>query len=370
MKKISLNLFFIFCVSFAFGQINSNIGGARKLCFQKALDRLDDRYPEWECDVNGGKIIDCNQSLQVDPESNVVFNQSSGRPFTGDCETCHGNGIREHFVHYENGRLDGTDTSYYSSGCPQVVSTYIQGVENGKWVYYNDTSGLIAWEINYFNGVKHGTSTYFRQKRTGEATAKYKLNGAVENWAYGIYENDTVKIESFVDGIINGVKKEYYWPGSKLHKLVTYNMGILDGPFIEYNPEGKLLQELNYVKGQKDGEWKYYYDDGSLLRTESWNKDTKDGEFKTFYIQGTIQTIENYRKGVEHGKFMERFPDDKIKREAFYKKGKLIEEHVYDKYGNEIKTVGGESNNKEDDALPETGKKKKKKEKKKKTKEK
>jgi antitoxin component YwqK of YwqJK toxin-antitoxin module len=120
------------------------------------------------------------------------------------------------------------------------------------------------------------------------------------------------------------------------------------------------MQELNYDEGKKDGNWKYYYNDGSLLKTENWKEDVKDGEFKTFYIQGHIQTMETYKKGMKHGAFMERFPDDKIKREAIYKKNELIEEHVYDKYGNEIRTVGEDQpeNKGEDDEIPTTKTKK------------
>ncbi|MFA5573618.1 MAG: toxin-antitoxin system YwqK family antitoxin [Brumimicrobium sp.] len=356
LKHIVTIIILIFSLN-GLSQVSDNINIRRGPCFQKALDRIDQRYPDWECDLYGNKIIDCNQALESDPESSVVFLKSNGKPFTGDCETCHMNGIKQHSVSFENGLINGTDTSYYASGCPQVVKTYIHGVENGRWTYYNDSSGLVAWEMNFFNGEKHGKAIYFRQTPVGTATTKYVVNGAEENWNYTVYENDTIKIENYVEGILHGEKREYFWPDSKVKKIVHYNMGIMDGAFLQYNKDGEVLQELFYDKGKKEGEWKYYYDDGSLLRTESWKKDVKDGEFKVFFIDGNLQSLETYRKGVKEGKFLEYFSNNALKREAIYRKGELVEEHVYDVYGNEITTKGEANANDEDDALPDSNKK-------------
>lgn len=343
-----------------FSELNSRRGP----CFLKSVERIGQRFVDWECD-DFDQIVDCNENLESDPGTNIVYTLT-GQPFTGSCETCHMNGLRQHLIHFENGRVTGTDTSYYESGCPQVVRTHIEGAENGKWVFFNDTSGLVAWEINFFNGEKHGKSVYFKQHQVGTDRVRVEINGVEEVIQYGVYENDTVRVEHHNNGILEGPRVEYFFPGSKVRRIANYKQGLLDGAFIEYNIEGSLLQELHYVLGQKDGEWKYYYDNGSLLKTESWRKDVKDGEFKTFYIQGTIQSIENYRRGEKHGEFIERFPDDKIKREAIYRRGELIEEHVYDKYGNEISTFGVEAKeNVEDDSLPEVDKKRKRKKKKK-----
>ncbi|PKR81647.1 hypothetical protein CW751_03735 [Brumimicrobium salinarum] len=359
MNKVVI-LIFLLCIPFAHSQISKNnaFGNQRGPCFQKSLDRLGKRYASWECD-EFDNIVDCNEKLESDPGSNLVLTRSSGTPFTGDCESCHMNGLRQRLVHFVNGKTDGIDTTYYQSGCPQVVRNHITGVENGTWTYYNDTSGLVAWKINYFNGEKHGESIFYRQNKVGTDFVTVKINGAERKIHYSTYENDTVKIEIYNNGKLEGIKKEY-WPGSKIKREVSYKEGVFDGAYIEYGPSGNVMQERNYDEGLKDGDWKYYYNDGSLLKTESWNKDVKDGTFKTFYIQGHIQTLETYKRGMKHGRFMERFPDDKIKREAEYKRGELIEEHVFDKYGNEIRTVGEDQPHEknEDDEMPTTKKRK------------
>lgn len=354
MIRNTITLLMILTSSLLFSQINSVQRGP---CFKKSADRIGDKYAQWECDERD-KIVDCNQELESDPGANLVFLRKSGDPYSGDCESCHMNGLRERLVHFESGKVNGIDTTYYTSGCPQVVRNHISGVENGRWTFYNDTSGLVAWHINYLEGIKHGPSIYFKQRKVGDDKYRITVDGVEHFIEYAVYENDTVKVENYINGVLDGVRKDY-GPNSKLKLEVSYKNGLFDGAFIEYGNEGNVLQERFYKAGQKVGDWKYYYNDGNLLKTESWNNDIKEGTFKTFYIQGHIQTLENYRKGEKHGEFMERFPDDKLKRQAFYKKGELIEDHVYDQYGNEIETVGGDTqNNKEDDAVPTTKTKK------------
>lgn len=349
MKKISLLFVFAFSLTISFAQGNSpsTIGIKRGPCFQKSLDRIGKKYVDWECDQTG-KVVDCNEKLESDPGSNMVFSRSNGKPFTGDCETCHNNGLREHVVHFVNGKVDGIDSTYYKSGCPQVVRSHIQGVENGTWTYFNDTSGLIAWQLTYQNGEKHGQAIYYQQHKVGTASVKVIVRGAEETITYPTYDNDTLKIEQYQYGRLHGTKKEY-WPGSKIKKEVEYLNGTMNGKFIQYDTKGKVMEELRYVAGKKDGNQKYYYNDGSLLRTENWKLGVKDGEFKTFYIQGFIQTLETYKKGQKNGRFIENYPDNKIKREAIYKNDVLVEEHEYDKYGNEIRNAGENALNQKDE---------------------
>lgn len=358
MKLIFTLVIVVMIIPVSFAQFGDDQPKRNELCFQKSLDRLGQRYADWECG-NNDQILDCNERLDVDPNTQLVFLTSSGRPFTGSCETCHENGLKERFVTFNAGKTHGIDTTYYQSGCPQVIRNHIEGVENGRWRYYNDSSGLLAWEMNYINGQKHGKSIFFNHYQVDSDIVKLKIGNQEVKYPYGIYDSDTIRLEFYKDGKLDGKRTEYY-PGSKPKKEVHYKDGVFHGPFIVYDTKGNVLQELNYEEGKKDGNWKYYYEDGSLLRTENWSEDVKVGEHKVFYIQGHIQTKETYdNKGRKHGWFEERFADDKIKRRALYEKDELIEEHVFDQFGREIKTVGEVTSGKEDDALPNAERKKK-----------
>ena len=342
MKNLVI-LLFVCCGTLAFAQPNFGVQ-KKDSCYKKAQERAKNRFAEWECGKLAG-VVDCNEKLEMDPTSGIVMTSGNHQPFTGTCETCHMNGLHERTVHFVNGRSEGIDTTTYKDGCLMVIRSHIQGAEHGKWTYFYDSTGFENWVKNYNMGQLHGPQYDFSK------------NG------------DTLRVENYINGVLNGVKLTYrYNPATKhnfLEKKTNYKNGVLDGPFLIYNTDNKVIEETYYKEGKKNGVFKYYYDDGVLLRTENWTMGVKNGEFKTLYYNGDLQSIEQYKKGLKEGWFEERFPDQKLKRRAFYVKDKLVEETVYDQLGKIVSQIGKtESTGKEDDAMPTAKKEKKKKEKK------
>lgn len=316
----------------------------------------DMRYLEWECGKTLG-IADCNSDLTYDEGTNTVYKMNtdrsnyagSNKPFTGKCESCHMNGRIERRVNFTEGKEDGIDTSYYESGCPQVVRSLVQGIDHGTWYYYYDSTGLIAWEMNYYMGEKHGKHIFFKLNR--ENPERIRL--------------DTTKWENYDNGQLDGWKRTYHKNGV-LKREVKYDHGVYDGPFRLYNNERVVIEEINYKAGEKDEECTYNYDDGTLLRTENWDEGIKHGEFKSYYYQGHIQTSEVYKKGKKEGWHETFYPDQSPKNRSLFKKDVLIEEHRFDEHGRETYSFGTPTDTgSEDDEMPEQGKKKKKKKEKK-----
>lgn len=328
--KTQLIITALLLVSFASQSQITNIkkeSNSNEPCYAKAQKRAGSRFAEWECGLIAG-VVDCNEKLELDEGSNTVISASGKKPFSGTCETCHQNGILERRVTFVNGKPNGIDTTRYKTGCIMVIRDHVQGVENGHWTYFHDSIEKPAWEMNYNVGQKNGPQIYFNKK------------------------GDTTKFETYNNGVLNGTKVTYGSNGKRT-KQVSYVNGLFEGPFILYNKEGAITEELNYKAGKKNGVFTYYYDDGVLLRTENWTNDVKNGEFKTFYYEGNLQKSEIYKKGLREGYWEEFFPDQKNKRLALYKKDILIEEHVFDNLGREIKTFGGEAKKaEEDDAAP------------------
>jgi antitoxin component YwqK of YwqJK toxin-antitoxin module len=249
-------------------------------CDTLSTKRKGQRFADFECGKIAG-YVDCNQSLELDQDNGIVYKKAEGtqflqdanKPFSGTCESCFSNGLLERRVKFVNGREEGRDTTKYQSGCIQVIREHIQGVQNGQWLYYHDTTvSILAWEMNYFAGEKHGKQVFYSKK------------------------GDTTLVENYQNGILEGVKKKYY-PGSKIKEVIHYKKGLMDGEFLYYNQEGKVLEKLNYTEGKKNGECSYFYSDGKMLKTENWILGAKNGEFKTFFIQGHIQTLETWKKG-------------------------------------------------------------------------
>lgn len=334
----------IFSIVFGlFAQINNGIESVavRDSCYLRYNangEKLTgiERYGEWQCGKIVG-IVDCNNRLEFDQESGIVYLKGddltnlsgAGKPFNGTCETCYMNGLLERRVTFLNGKEHGIDTSYYSSGCPQVVRSHINGTESGQWFYFYDSTQYVAWEMNYMMGEKHGRHIYF------------KKNG------------DTTRWENYKNGLLDGIKRSYY-PDSKLKNEINYKSGLMDGAYAVYNLEGLVIEKLNYKQGKKHEECNLYYEDGKPLRIEHWNYGVRDGEFKVFYYNGNVQSSENYLKGIKEGWFMEFYQDSKTKRKALYKKDVLVEEHRYDTHGRETYSFGvSDDNEMEDDDVPE-----------------
>ncbi len=306
------------------------------------------RYAEWQCGKLAG-VVDCGTRLDYDQESDIVYLNSedmvnsagANKPFSGTCESCHMNGVLARKITFVNGKENGIDTTYYESGCPQVVRSHIQGAESGQWLYMYDSTQYLAWEMNYYLGEKHGKHIFM------------KKNG------------DTTKWENYKNGRLDGVRRTYY-PGSRIKKEVSYKEGIMDGAFKIYNLEGIVIEEINYKEGMKDDVANYFYDDGKPLKIEHWNMGVKDGQFKIFFYQGHVQETETYHKGNKEGWFMVYYPDSKTKTKILYKKDIRIEEHRYDEQGRETYSFGTEtSDGAEDDEMPTVKKKKNKRGKKK-----
>lgn len=342
--KFLIFLFAYFQMSFLMAQIPEV--NTDKKCYKK-YDRNgneikgNSRYQEWECGKLAG-VVDCNEKLTYDQDQDIVVAGTYGKPFTGTCESCYRNGKLERRITFVNGRENGTDTSKYMSGCPQVIRTTVMGEPNGTWYMYYDSTANLAWEINYSVGQKHGKSIFFKESADGTDT-------------------DTTKWENYVNGKLDGLKRTYY-PKSKIKSEISYTQGIFNGPYKTYNREGILVQEVNYAMGKKHEQAQYFYEDGKPLRVEHWDMGIKNGEFKSFYYKGHPQTIEVYKKGIPIGQHLDYYPDGSQKIKKIYdKKGKLIEEHRYDENGRETYSFGKpEQNGAEDDEVP-TGKKKKKK---------
>lgn len=336
MRVLLLSL--VLLPMFLFGQID--VIKKQEPCYARSLARDTAKFVEWDCGQMVG-VVDCNAKLDYDEENNVMYGRGSGNPFTGECETCHNNGMREHRIRFLNGREDGIDTTYYESGCPRVIRSHSIGKENGKWTYFYDKTAQTAWIMNYLEGEKHGEHIYFGPK------------------------GDTTLWEFYSNGLLNG-KKTTFYPGSKIKEEVSYKNGVIDGSFISYFEDGKPSKRLNFKAGIKDGKQEYFYNNGAVLSVENYSKNMKEGEFTTFFVNGDIQKRESYKKGLKQGSFEEYYPNGKMMSEYLYEKNELVLYRKYDEYGRLTEGTPKEGEGDEDDALPSDKKKKKKKEKKKK----
>ncbi len=328
-------LFFMVSQTPSFGQVVDGLPKKKEKklveCNRKPADSIfSKKYGEWECGRNKA-IVDCNEFLEFEPEMNVYFNKNTGKPFSGDCETCHLTGRRELLIHFKNGKEDGIDTSYYPSGCIMAIRNQIEGVREGTWFFYYDSTYQEYFIENYITGMKNGPQRYYYKNGNLSKLENYKMNS------------------------LDGKKVEYYYSKEfldssslKIKKEIDYKQGQYHGQYKMFSPDGKTLIEETYVMNKKEGEQKYYQRNGNLMRTEEWSKGQRDGEFITYFMDGeTIIRQENYSKGKLDGVYKEWYLPKKdeepvLKVEAIYRKGCPVEQTLYDEFGEELEFDEGE----------------------------
>lgn len=82
--------------------------------------------------------------------------------FSGDWLTYWVNGHWGNLRHYQDGRLDGLDTDYFSDGSKSIVYSYRNGVKDGEETAYFQ-SGKIKWKGQYKAGAQVGRWTWYKE---------------------------------------------------------------------------------------------------------------------------------------------------------------------------------------------------------------
>jgi antitoxin component YwqK of YwqJK toxin-antitoxin module len=254
----------------------------------------------------------CHESIAFDEDHNLyLLRKDYATPYTGNCVSCYPNFIIEEKLNFVNGRRQGTDTSYYKSGCIQAIQSYQIGVEQGATYIYYDSTNRVQFEIWYQNGKLHGPSI------------QLNANAPADTLMYKHYKN----------GMLDGPQRSYF-PNGKVRKLSNYKDGFSDGPQITYNNNGQKESELFFKAGKKQGIWKYYFDSGKVARTENWKDGKKNGEFITYNELGQVMQTEKFALDLPVGRHQTFYSDGKLNYSCTYSnKGEKIEEYVIDQYG-------------------------------------
>ena len=244
------------------------------------------------------RYMNLYDQVSYDKEINTyVLTKDWYTPFNGKGQTWNRGGfVLEEFTCI-NGKRDGIDTSYYSSGCIKAIQSHIIGIKNGTQLFLFDSTGQVNREETYFNGKLNGPQKEFNR------------NG------------DTLLYMNFLNDIRDGIQREYYADGKRA-SISSYKNGVLDGTQVSFNQEGKVELSLNYKDGKKHGTRTFYYTNGKIAGIEHWNMDLRDGEFITYNDAGTILYKSNFKKDIQVG---EQIENDE--------KGKLIHQTIFDKKG-------------------------------------
>jgi uncharacterized protein len=184
---------------------------------------------------------------------------------------------------FVNGEKSGQWIGYFEKGEKKYSGTFSEGRKIGLWTEY------------YRNGNKKEETNYFNDEICGRYTSYYKTGQ---------------------------VNESYYVFDGKSQGFVT-----------SYHENGQI-KEIGMVRdGIKVGKWKSYYENGQIGMEFEFSIDPPGqliGISRRWYEDGKKQSICSYTEeshhkyGIPDGEFKEWYPNEKMKIDADFKNGFLI----------------------------------------------
>jgi antitoxin component YwqK of YwqJK toxin-antitoxin module len=197
--------------------------------------------------------------------------------------------------------------------------TYISEIEELNlegWTLKEETSSFSIYQKDGINKKIQIFDNYtLEENYKGE-----KLNGSVIGRMkkpflhYPNYESKIYLIESYKEGLREGVSEMFYNDGSKIRQ--EWKDDQLNDKWEEWFGNGQKEKEKNYVNGNLSGEQYEWY----------WN--------------GQLKLKEKFINGLQVGESVKYLENGELKRKKFYKNGK-IEGLVYELWDFKGKVVDG-----------------------------
>lgn len=219
-----------------------------------------------------------------------------------------------------NGKPEGYWRTYYESGRLRSEGNRRQFMLDSTWRFYAE-NGILESEINYLGDKKEGVSK------------RYDTTGVV------------ISEEFYVNDLREGPAR-YYHPNGQLHKEIPFKAGKEEGRGYEYAPDGRVVALLQYgagllrkreeinrldAMGMRQGPWKEFHPNGKVKWEGSFVDDRQQGIFKEYDPQGNLKEMVKYDQGQVDTKAQETLTVD-IKR-TFHPNGKVASIGSYSRSG-------------------------------------
>ncbi|AYV84407.1 MAG: hypothetical protein Hyperionvirus24_29 [Hyperionvirus sp.] len=216
----------------------------------------------------------------------------------------HGDGTKLVHCHYKNGVRNGGYGRWFLGGQQKISCDYADGVRKGeytKWDSFGDVverrlykkgeimkvrnyvcRGAGSMELNeeYENGILTGRKivTIFGLNKervsVGEYTTFGVMDGKFMYWVRDVKISEII----FVGGKKHGEQYYYHMGSGWMYKFMTYNKGLRDGSYMEWNEGGQIVREANYKSDSLHGLCKVWYPGGML-------------KCHVVYVEGKVRSI-------------------------------------------------------------------------------
>lgn len=256
---------------------------------------------------------------------------------------------------YENDELlaDAEETkildrkvNYHPNGQPKIIATYHNDLPEGIRREF-DTAGNIIKGYVFSHGVlRFEGITDLNGKRQGEWreyyptgelrwVGKYRNSLPIGEWKFyfldqtievsGKYNNKGEKIDEWI----------WHYPDGRTMRIENYEMGELEGPFVEYDEKEVVIAKGDYLGDEKEGEWFYIHN--HVTERGRYYDGHREGVWKMWYSDGTLASEMVYDMDIPSGKFTLYWENGKTRLTGRYDAGEPAGTwYKYDENGNLI----------------------------------
>jgi len=235
-----------------------------------------------------------------------------------------------------NGKPDGYWKTYYQNGILKSDGNRKDFLLDSIWTFYND-SGYVALQITYKKDKKNGIRRTFHEN---EIIEENFIDDVKQGFTYFYYPDKKLWKEiNFVDGLEEGIGREYARKDGRVIKLIYHKKGFISD-----------IENINRIDktGMKQGKWKYFYDNWQVRLDGEYKNDLKHGYFKEYSRDGSLMTTSKYIDGIlqedvaELAKLdikREYYPSGNVKIVASYKEE--VPEGIRREYSPDGEVVAG-----------------------------
>ncbi len=238
--------------------------------------------------------------------------------------------------------------SIFSFG--QVNEHDDEGKKHGEWVKYYERSSVPRYEGQFNHGRPVGKFTY-RYPSSKIRSIVIHERDSPRSEAYFYHENK----ELLAHGIYKNQKKDSVWthfrPSGHLSFKETYENGQLNGkrttyygPNVRRKGEPAVLREAHYENDRLNGPVIEYFPDGIVKLKGKYKQGRFDGKIHKNHPNGRTMILERWKNRQKHGWWITYDEQGKELGRAYYRHGERLEGEELKKYMNKLKKEGKNPN--------------------------
>jgi len=183
---------------------------------------------------------------------------------------------------------------------------------------YNDNGVLISEGIVDAEGNRNGPWKDFSPAGTLIAEGNYTANRRTGGWKFYNSAGRLEQAGSYSNGRIDGTWRWYY-PDGELLREEDYYQGKRDGSYTEYTRTGEIIAQGTYTDGERNGMWKVTAGDNA--EEGEYILGLPDGEWKSYYPDGKLRFKGEYRQGNPEGHHILYYENGRTKEDRYYRNG-------------------------------------------------